>query len=82
MINIYVTINIYSFIYIYLCIHSRFSEISGKLNHDKFRQSYDFLEEYQENEIKTMESSLKKMSKLPQDKRTEVIDHLKNELIK
>jgi predicted metallo-beta-lactamase superfamily hydrolase len=54
----------------------RFSDISGKLNHDKFRQSYDFLEQNQEEEIKNYEKIIK------QSRAPEVVDHLKAELIK
>ena len=46
------------------------------MNHDKFRQSYDFLEQYQETEIKNLEKTIK------QTKTPELIDHLKSELTK
>ena len=52
------------------------TDISGKLDQSKFKQSYSFLESYQEEEIKTLEKSIKK------SKTKETADKLKQDLFK
>jgi ribosomal RNA-processing protein 36 len=54
----------------------RFTEGSGKLDHDKFHQNYAFLDEYQEDEVNALGRALKKTKNV--DKREE----LKAELLK
>ncbi len=39
----------------------RFSDLSGKLNQDKFMESYKFLDENQENEVNHLEKKIKKI---------------------
>jgi hypothetical protein len=38
----------------------RFSNASGSLNEDKFHQAYQFLEQYQEDEIQVLKKQVKK----------------------
>ena len=46
------------YIYDHIC---RFSEISGKLNPDIFLKSYEFLDQYQEDEVKKLSKTVKKV---------------------
>lgn len=48
--------------------------MSGKLNHEKFSQSFNFLEKYQEDEVQALERALKKT------KQAEKVEELKQEL--
>lgn len=52
----------------------RFSDISGKLDEHKFHQSYQFLDQYQEREVESIEKALK------QAKNPEVAAELKHKL--
>jgi hypothetical protein len=38
----------------------RFSELNGKLNHDKFLQSFSFLDKYQEDEVSKLSRTMQK----------------------
>jgi ribosomal RNA-processing protein 36 len=38
----------------------RFSDLNGRLNSQRFYESYDFLDEYQQNEVAKLEKALKK----------------------
>ena len=42
-------------------VDPRFSDLHGRLNHDKFLHSYEFLGDRQEDEMKSMEKRLKKV---------------------
>lgn len=44
-----------------MCYAHRFSEISGKLNPDIFLKSYEFLDEYQEDEVKKLSKAVRKV---------------------
>jgi hypothetical protein len=50
--------------------------MSGSLNHQKFQQSYSFLEKHQEEEIRSLENLLKTA------KNTEKFAEIKETLIK
>ncbi len=53
----------------------RFSDLNGRLNTQKFYESYDFLDEYQQSEVVKLEKSLKKF-KANSDAALEISDEL------
>lgn len=55
-------------------IDPRFSEATGKLDYHKFYQNYDFIDDIEENEIKSLEKVLRKV------KNTEKKEDLQKEI--
>jgi hypothetical protein len=44
-------------------LYHRFSDAAGTLNEEKFMKSYDFINEYQRDEVSKLEKALKKKKK-------------------